>query len=118
MSYSLINAVTFTLGLVFLYSGYRLVASGREDLPVFLLTSTIGIGLMIVALFPDLFWFVANVSGLDLRSRAILVVANLTLFVLVVYLLNRIGRLSKQVTLLNEELSLLRTEVRDERDDD
>lgn len=118
MSYSIINIATFLLGIAFLYSGYRLVATGREDVPVFLLSSVIGLGLMIVAVFPDLFWVVANVTGIELRSRAMLIVANLTLFTIVIYLLNRIGQLSKQVSRLNEELSLLKTDVVEDRDDD
>lgn len=118
MPYSIVNVVTFGLGLLFLYSGYRLVATGREDVPVFLLTGTVGLGLMVVAVFPDLFWGVANVTGIELRSRAMLVVANLTLFTIVVYLLNRIGRLSEQVSRLNEELSLVKAEVVEDRDDE
>lgn len=118
MPYSIVNLVTFLLGFVFLYSGYRLVATGREDVPVFLLSAVIGFGLMVVSIFPDFFWWVANVVGLDRRSRAILVVANLTLFVIVLYLLNRIGRLSNQVSRLNEELSLLKTEVSEDLDDE
>lgn len=118
MAYTIVNLATFLLGLAFLYSGYRLVATGREDVPVFLLTSAIGFGLMVVAVFPDTFWWVAGVTGIELRSRAMLVVANLTLFTIVVYLLNRLGRLSKRVSRLNEELSLLEAEVAEDRDDD
>lgn len=116
MDYTLINLATFLIGLVFLYNGYRLVKSGREDIPVFLLTSAIGLGLIGVALFPDFFWLIADITGIELRSRAMLVVANLTLFTVVIYLLNRIGQLTKRVSRVNEELSLLRTKVEDADD--
>jgi len=111
VEYTLINLITFGIGVVFLYNGYRIVRSGREDLMVFVMSSIVGLGLLIVAVYPDLFTVVASVLGIEFKTNAILIVSNLTLFVLVTYLFNRIGRLYDNVSRLNEELSLYRSAV-------
>jgi hypothetical protein len=111
MEYTAINAVTFVVGLLFLYNGYRIVASGREDIVLFATSGVIGLGLLGVALFPDVFDIVAALLGIEFKTNAILIVSNLTLFVLVTYLFTRIGHLYDTVSRLNEEVSLLRTEA-------
>lgn len=115
VSYTIVNLITFLLGMLFLFSGYRLVKSGREDIALFLMSSAIGVGLMIVAVFPDIFEFAAAILGLELKARAILVISNLTLFVIITYLFNRISRLYDKVSGLNEELSLLQATVDEQR---
>lgn len=106
MEYSLINAITFVIGTIFLYNGYRIVRSGREDLVVFTMSGIVGLGLLIVAVFPDLFALFASVLGIEFKTNAILIISNLTLFVLITYLFNRIGHLHDSISRLNEELSL------------
>jgi hypothetical protein len=117
VEYSLINLITFGIGLAFLYNGYRIVQSGREDLIIFAMSGTVGVGLLVVAVFPDLFTVVASVLGIEFKTNAILIISNLTLFVLVTYLFNRIGSLHYDISRLNEELTLLRATV-EEPDDD
>jgi len=117
VEYSIINGVTFALGTIFLYNGYRMVKTGREDIALFVTSGIIGVGLIVVALYPGIFQLVANVVGLELKARAILVVSNLAQFVLIVYLFNRIGRLYDKLSVLNEELSLLTTEVEERQND-
>mgnify|MGYP001627054693 CR=1 FL=1 len=114
--YSLVNVVSLLVGLLFLANGYYLVRKGREAVAVFVLSVAVGGGLVFVALFPGAFDLVARLLGLELRARAILVVSNLTLFALVIYLLNRIGKLYDRVSRLNERLSLLDAEVEDHGD--
>lgn len=114
MAYSLVNLVAFLVGLGFLLNGYVLVRRGREDLELFVMSLVVGAGLVFVALSPDSFERIATLIGLEWKARAILVVSNLTLFVLVTYLLNRIGRLYGRISKLNEEVSLLRTELEEE----
>lgn len=114
---NVVNALTFLIGVVFLYNGYRLTRQGREDLVLFLVSEIIGLGLIVVAIVPDVFQYVATFLGLELKARAILVIANLTLFVLVTYLFTRIGRLHDNVSTLNEELSLLRSNIDDSDDE-
>lgn len=116
VQYTVINFITFLLGIVFLYNGYRIVRQGREDLVLFLVSTVIGAGLMAVAISPNVFERIAAGLGLDLQERAILVMSNLTLFFIVTYLLNKIGQLNKSVSRLNEEVSLLRADT--EKDDD
>jgi hypothetical protein len=111
IEYTSVNGITFLLGVLFLFSGYRMVKWGREDLALFLMSGAVGLGLMIVAIYPDIFEFIATVMGLELKARAILVISNLTLFVIITYLFNRISQLYDKVSGLNEELSLLRTTV-------
>jgi len=111
IEYTSVNGITFLLGVLFLFSGYRMVKRGREDLALFLMSGAVGLGLMIVAIYPDIFEFIATVMGLELKARAILVISNLTLFVIITYLFNRISQLYDKVSGLNEELSLLRTTV-------
>lgn len=117
VEYSVVNAVALLVGLLFLATGYHLVRSGREALAAFVISVVVGGGLVFVALFPSAFDLVARVLGLELRARAILVISNLTLFLLATYLLNRIGRLYDRVSKLNERVSLLEREVRDRFDE-
>jgi hypothetical protein len=115
--YSLVNVIALLVGLLFLINGYLLVRRGREAVAVLVVSIVAGGGLIFVALFPNAFDVVAGVLGLEWGARAILVVANLTLFSLVIYLLNRIGRLYDRVSRLNERLSLLETELRERTDE-
>ncbi|MDZ7851046.1 MAG: DUF2304 domain-containing protein [Halodesulfurarchaeum sp.] len=116
VEYTVVNVAAFLVGVGFLANGYRMVRRGREDMTLFVTSLFVGAGLIFVALFPDFFQLVANVLGLELKARAILVIANLTLFVLAIYLLHRIANLYEQVSRLNEELSLLKADLED-RDD-
>lgn len=106
-----IQIITFVVGAAFIYNGYRLVRSGREDITLFLMSGVIGIGLMTVAAVPNIFEIIGTALGLEWKGRAILVVANLTLFVIITYLVNQIGRLHDHISKLNEEVSLLRNAV-------
>jgi len=113
VEYTVVNLVALLVGLVFLANGYYLVRKGREAVALFVMSLAVGGGLIFVALFPNVFDVVATVLGLELKARAILVLSNLTLFVLVTYLLNRIGNLYDRVSRLNEEVTLLKSEVRE-----
>ena len=115
VAYTAVNLATFLVGLGLLLNGYVIVRRGREDVALFLVSAVVGLGLIVVALVPDIFQVVATLLGLELKARAILVVSNLTLFVVAIYLFNRIGRLYERVSRLNEELSLLRNEVEEGR---
>ena len=114
--YSLVNMVTLAVGLGLLFNSYSLIVQGREDIALVLLSFAVGLGLLVVAVFPGGFEVIAPIIGLELKARAILVISNLTLFVVVVYLLNRTGGLQNRVSKLNEELSLLKHDI-DERDE-
>lgn len=116
MAYTLVNLLAVLVGIAFLWNARRLVGRGREDLALLGLSLVLGGGLLFVAIFPNTFEVVATVLGLEWKARAILVLSNLTLFVVVTYLFDRLGRLSERVSRLNEELSLLEAEL-DERDD-
>lgn len=116
MAYTIVNLVAALVGVGFLANGYRMVRRGREDMALFLASMIVGAGVIFVALFPNFFDLVASILGLEWKARAILVVANLTLFVLVIYLLHRIASLYEQVSRLNEVVTLLRAELED-RDD-
>jgi hypothetical protein len=117
VEYSLVNFATFVVGLGLLFNGYYIVRRGREDIALFVLSAIVGLGLVFVALLPETFQTVANVLGLELQARAILVVSNLVLFVVVTYLFNRIGMLYDQQSRLNEELSLLKNDLEERRDE-
>jgi len=117
VEYTVVNLVAFLVGGVFLANGYYLLRRGREAMALFVTSLVVGGGLIFVALFPNVFQVVASLLGLELKARAILVISNLTLFVLVTYLLNRIGRLYDRVSRLNEQVSLLRAD-HEERGDD
>lgn len=116
MTYSLVNVLAVLVGIAFLWNAYLIVGRGREDLALLALSLVLGGGLIFVAIFPNTFEVVATVLGLEWKARAMLVLSNLTLFVVVTYLFDRLGRLSERVSTLNEEMSLLRAEL-DERDD-
>jgi hypothetical protein len=110
----IINIITFVIGLMFLLNGYYLVKKGKEDLIPFLMSAAVGAGLIVVAVYPDIFDSLAKFLGFEIKGRAILVVSNLTLFVVVTYLFSRIGELKKEVSKLNEDLSLLNSQMESE----
>lgn len=116
VEYTAVNVATFAVGVGLLLNGYVIVRRGREDVALFLVSVFVGAGLMFVALVPDAFGIMAAVLGLEWKARAILVVSNLTLFVVVAYLFNRIGRLYDRISRLNEELSLLKNAVEEDVD--
>lgn len=109
--FTLVNLVALLVGLGFLYNGYRIATRGREAIPLFLMSVVLGLGLVFVAVFQDTFEFVATVLGLEQKGRAILIVSNLTLFVVVTMLFSRISTLYSRLSRVNEELSLLRNQV-------
>ena len=113
--YTAVNVATFLVGVGLLLNGYLIVRRGREDVALFVISAVVGAGLIVVAVVPDVFQVVATLLGLELKARAILVVSNLTLFLVAIYLFNRVGRLYERVSLLNEELSLLKNEVEEGR---
>ncbi|MBX0295425.1 DUF2304 domain-containing protein [Haloarcula nitratireducens] len=117
MAYTLVNLIALVVGLAFLINGYVMVKQGREAIALFVVSVAIGSGLIFVAVFPDVFQVVATVLGLELKARAILVISNLTLFVVATYLFNRIGKLYDRLSRLNEEVSLLRTELEEQRNE-
>ena len=116
-NYTLVHLATLLVGLGLLFNGYYIVRRGREDIALFVLSAIVGLGLVFVALLPEAFQSVATILGLEWRARAILVVSNLVLFVVVTYLFNRIGKLYDQQSRLNEELSLLKNDLEERRDD-
>lgn len=116
VSYDLVNIVTFVVGFGLLFNGYSLLVQGREDIALVLLSFIVGLGLVVVAVFPGGFEIIAPIIGLEIKARAMLIISNLTLFVVVVYLLNRTGGLQNRVSKLNEELSLLKHDAT-KRDD-
>ncbi len=117
VEYTLVNLMALVVGVAFLVNGYVLVKQGREAIALFVVSVAIGGGLIFVAVFPNVFEVVASILGLEWKARAILVISNLTLFVITTYLFNRIGKLYDRLSRLNEELSLLRSEVEDLRDE-
>jgi hypothetical protein len=116
VQYTVLNAVTFIVGLAFLYNGYRIVRHGREALALFGMSAIVGSGLIAVALYPNLLTATAAALGVRVADRAVLVFAILTLFVIVTYLFHQLGELYESVSRLNEEVSLLRTELEERND--
>ena len=117
MEYTLVNLMALVVGVAFLVNGYVLVKQGREAIALFVVSLLIGGGLIFVAVFPNVFQVVATLLGLELKARAILVISNLTLFIVATYLFNRIGKLYDRLSRLNEEVSLLRSELEELRDE-
>jgi len=117
MAFTLVNAIALAVGVVFLVNGYMLVKRGREAVAIFVVSLALGGGLIFVAIFPNVFEVVATLLGLEWKARAILVISNLTLFVVATYLFNRVGKLYDRLSRLNEEVSLLRSEVEELRDE-
>jgi hypothetical protein len=111
VDYDLVNIVTFLVGCGLLFNGYTLLKQGREDIVLVVLSLMVGLGLLVVAVYPDGFQVIAPIIGLELKARAMLIISNLTLFIVVIYLLNRTGGLQNKVSKLNEELSLLKHDI-------
>lgn len=114
VAYDAINLLTFLIGFGLLYNSYSLINQDREDIVLVGLSFVLGAGLIFVAVFPGGFDPLGNLIGIEFKARAILVVSNLTLFIIVLYLLNRVGELQANISKLNEEQSLLKNSIDEE----
>jgi hypothetical protein len=111
IDYTILNLVTFLVGLIFLLNGYQIVRKGREAIVLFVMSALIGFSLVIVAIYPSAFTVLIASLGVDVPGRGLLVLSNLSLFVLVMYLFHRIGDQYESISRLNEELSLLKARL-------
>lgn len=111
VEYTVLNAVTFLVGVAFLLNGYRIVRRGREAILLFCMSAIVGLGLVIVAVAPSAVTAPVVWLGVDVPGRALLVFSNLALFVLVTYLFHRIGELYESISRLNEKVRLLKTDL-------
>jgi len=112
---SLINAAGFVIGVYFLLRSYLLIKEKREEVTDFLVWSTIGVSLVVLSVFPQVGDALAAYLNIRTRTNTIFALAIFLLY-LILFRMNTLNRnLDKQISVLNEEIALLRHKLEREK---
>lgn len=112
---SLINVAGFVIGVYFLLRSYVLIKEKREEVTDFLVWSTIGVSLVVLSVFPQVGDALAAYLNIRTRTNTIFALAIFLLY-LILFRMNTLNRnLDKQISVLNEEIALLRHKLEREK---
>ena len=112
---SLINAAGFVIGVYFLLRSYLLIKEKKEEVTDFLVWSTIGVSLVVLSDCPQVGDALAAYMNIRTRTNTIFALAKFLLY-LVLFRMNTLNRnLDKQISVLNEEIALLRHKLEREK---
>ncbi|MBU7015213.1 MAG: DUF2304 domain-containing protein [Theionarchaea archaeon] len=105
---SLIHVGGFLLGCYFLLRSYLLVKNKKEEVQDFLVWGTVGASLLVLSAVPQVGDLLAEYLSIRTRTNTIFALSIFLLYLLMfrMHTLNR--DLYRQISVLNEELSLLR----------
>lgn len=105
-----IQILGILIGLFFLYQTYKLVKNKDEDVPEFLLWTTIGIVLVAMSAYPEAISSFLGIAGMTSRAYFIFTSGILVLYLVVMHLFKLNKELSMQISKLNEEMGILKYE--------
>lgn len=108
---SIITAAGFLLGVYFLLRSYLLIKKKEEDVQDFLVWGVVGLSLIVLTVFPQVGNALADILHIRTWSNTIFAMAIFVMYLIIfrMHTLNR--RLDKQISVLNEEIALLRHEL-------
>ncbi|KYK33444.1 MAG: hypothetical protein AYK19_13780 [Theionarchaea archaeon DG-70-1] len=107
-----IQLVGLVVSFYLFYKSYLLVRRREEDVKQFLFWISIGFLLFFSSLFPSIIDVFMDFLGLENRAFAILIVGVLFMYLLFFNFVSRIDFLDRQLSQINEEVSLLRYEMK------
>ena len=105
-----IQILGILIGLFFLYQSYKLVKNKDEDVPEFLLWTTIGVVLVTMSAYPEAISSFLGVAGMTDQVYFLFTSGILLLYLVVMHLFKLNKALDRQISKLNEEMSILRYE--------
>ncbi len=108
---SIITAAGFLLGGYFLLRSFLLIKRKEEEVQDFLVWGVVGLSLIILTVFPQVGDTLAEILNIKTWSNTIFAMAIFLLYMIIfrMHTLNR--ALDKQISVLNEEIALLRHEL-------
>jgi hypothetical protein len=113
---SIINIAGFLLGCYFLLRSYSLVKEKKEEVTDFLVWSIIGVSLLVLTVVPQVGDALATYLNISTRTNTIFGLAIFLLY-LVIFRMNTLNRnLYRQISVLNEEIALLKYERENKND--
>lgn len=107
-----IQLVGLVVSFYLFYKSYLLVKRREEDVKQFLFWISVGFLLFFSSLFPNIIDVFMDFLGLENRAFAILIVGVLLMYLLFFNFVSRIDYLDRQLSQINEEVSLLRYEMK------
>ncbi|MBE6763193.1 MAG: DUF2304 domain-containing protein [Ruminococcaceae bacterium] len=90
-----------------------LLKKNRMTLKYSLLWMLVGLVMLFVAIFPEVFIWAARLIGVDVPSNALFAVLNFCMIVLLMFLTAVVSGQSNRLTRLTQSLALLEKRVRD-----
>ncbi|MGC1122462.1 MAG: DUF2304 domain-containing protein [Candidatus Methanofastidiosia archaeon] len=108
---SLIHVGGFLLGCYFLLRSYLLVKNKKEEVQDFLMWGAVGVSLLVLSAVPQVGDQLAEYLSIRTRTSTIFALAIFLLYLLIFRMHAHNRDLYRQISVLNEELSLLRHEL-------
>lgn len=108
---SIITVAGFLLGCYFLLQSFLLIKKKKEEVQDFLVWGVVGVSLIVLTVFPQAGDTLADILNIRTWSNTIFAMAIFLLYMIIfrMHTLNR--TLDKQISVLNEEIALLRHEL-------
>jgi hypothetical protein len=103
-----IQVLGILIGLFFLYQSNKLVKNKDEDVPEFLLWTIIGVVLITISAYPEAISSFLGIAGMTDQVYFLFTSGILLLYLVVMHLFKLNRELNKQISKLNEEMSILR----------
>lgn len=103
-----IQIIGLMFGVILLYQSYKLVKNKEENVPEFLLWSIVGLMIVVVSIYLDSVNIILRLLGMSDRVNVIFVVGILLTYLLIMHVFSLNRELNRQISILNEELSILR----------
>lgn len=103
-----IQIIGLMFGVILLYQSYKLVKNKEENVPEFLLWSIVGLMIVVVSIYLDSVNIILRLLGMSDRINAIFAVGILLAYLLIMHVFSLNRELNRQISILNEELSILR----------
>lgn len=110
----IINVIAFILGIYLLYESYYMIKRKEEDVIIFLLWILLGVGLIILSVFPELSYKISDILKMSTRANTVFSFAILILYLLVFNFYKRNRKMHKEISKLNEEIAVLRYKMEKE----
>lgn len=107
--------IGFLTGAYFLYKTFVLIKQKKETLFEFFLWFGFGLTLIILSIFPGLINYLSVFLGTTKGTNAIFLVSILILFFMNFYVFKMVKTIKHDISKLNEELSILKSEQNEKK---
>lgn len=106
-----VNILGIIVGAYFIYRAYTLVRDKEEDVLNFVVWLFVGSGLVVAGSVPAVFNFIMDILGMEQRAYAMFSVGIFVAYLLLFRFSYSLRSLERDISKLNEDISLLREEL-------